>query len=73
MKKRIKDTLVQEMKNIHGDTHEGWWTDEQALDEVSERVYRTVGNFLEWWGKNPSISTDKYWDRPEDGGTGGAW
>ena len=52
MKKVIKKTLVKSMENIYGDMCEGWWTDEQALDEVSESVYRTVGNFLQWWGKN---------------------
>ena len=52
MKRVIKKTLVKSMESIYGDMHEGWWTDEQALDEVSESVYRTVGNFLEWWGKN---------------------
>ena len=52
MKKVIKKTLVKSMENIYGDMCEGWWTDEQALDEVSESLYRTVGNFLQWWGKN---------------------
>ena len=52
MKRVIKKTLVKSMESIYGDMHEGWWTDEQALDEVSESVYRTVGNFLQWWGKN---------------------
>tara|TARA_Y100000310_G_C20612096_1_gene778549 strand:- start:787 stop:960 length:174 start_codon:yes stop_codon:yes gene_type:complete len=52
MKRVIKKTLVKSMENIYGDLHEGWWTNEQTLDQVSESVYRTVGNFLEWWGKN---------------------
>ena len=58
MKARIKKTLVQAMENIHGEHTEGWWTDEQALDEVAESLYRTVGNFLEWWGKNPPDGCD---------------
>ena len=39
---------------------------EEAREELAEAMYREVGNFLQWWGKNPDI---RYEDRnifPDD-------
>jgi len=28
---------------------------EAAREEIAEKVYRVIGNHLEWWGKNPTV------------------
>ena len=38
MKERIKDVLVDQMLMIYGMDTEGWWTDPQALNDVSQAV-----------------------------------
>jgi hypothetical protein len=42
MRERIKDALVDEMQKIHGVTHEGWWTDALALNEVADAVVKVI-------------------------------
>ena len=36
---------------------------EAAREEIAEKVYRVVGNHLEWWGKNPTVRVvdDEEW------------
>ena len=38
MKERIKDALVDQMMIIHGEQWEGWWTNNETLNQVAEAV-----------------------------------
>ena len=40
-KRVIKDTLVDEMENIHGGI-DGWWTEPETLNEVSEAIINAL-------------------------------
>ena len=38
MRERIKDVLVDQMMMIHGVNHDGWWTDNEALNQVADAI-----------------------------------
>ena len=42
MRERIKDVLVDQMMMIHGVSHDGWWTDPQALNQVADAIMNAL-------------------------------
>ena len=38
MKERIKDALIDQMEMIHGEYPQGWWTDNEALNQVADAI-----------------------------------
>ena len=42
MIERIKEALVDQMMNIHGEKTEGWWYEPDTLNEVAAAVMKAA-------------------------------
>ena len=38
MRERIKNVLTDQMMKIYGVNSEGWWTDNESLNEVADAI-----------------------------------